>query len=143
VLEGQCFWTTCYEYNTKLSFLVQFLGLDKPGAIWKKWISNIPKRIIAENFYHSLPNYKVLVISGTRGTLNLHCSNVLLFPNSLETCFFFGFFLGLMLHCQELHLKSFPFEESKIVSFLSLQGMVIIRVYEYSSVEELELFGKA
>jgi hypothetical protein len=103
--------------------------MQTPGAIWKKWIGNIPKRIIAENFYHSLANYKVLVISGTRGTLNLHSSNVLLFPNSLETFFFFGFFLGLMLHCQELHLKSFPFEESKIASFLSLQGMVIIRVY--------------
>jgi replicative DNA helicase len=29
---------------------------------------------------------------------------------------FLRFFLGLMLHCEELHLKSFPFAESKTVS---------------------------
>jgi hypothetical protein len=100
--------------------------MQTPGAICKKWISNIPRRIIAENFYLSLVNH-VLVFSSARATLNLHCSNIVLFPNSLETFFFFEFFLGLMLHFQELHLKSFPFEESKIASFLSLQGVVIIQ----------------
>jgi hypothetical protein len=46
-----------------------------------------------------------------------------------------------MLHCQLLHLKNFPFEESKMVSFLPVRGVIIIQG-TYSSVEELELFGK-
>jgi hypothetical protein len=96
--------------------------LRNGNSLGKRGLAIFQEELL-QNFFSFLVNH-VLMFSNARATLNLHCSNIVLFSNSLETFFFFEFFLGLMLHCQELHLKSFPFEEFKIARSGNYTGSV-------------------